>query len=72
MMTQEQTGWLTRAEARDLAGISDSTLRNAVYRGEIKYKGIRGNQKLFRREDVERWIRERGERRQQVQRLDED
>lgn len=67
MMTQEQTEWVTREEACTMAGVSDSTLRNAVYRGELRYKGKRGLNKLFRREDVEAWIK----RRQQVQPLDE-
>lgn len=63
MMTQERTEWVSRLEAAQMAGVSESTVRYAINAGELKYKATLGQKKLLRREDVEAWI----ERRQRPQ-----
>ena len=57
----DDTKEITVTEAGVLAGVSGETIRRAIRRGEIPIARKIGVNVLVRRDDVERWIRERQE-----------
>ncbi|TDO15016.1 excisionase family DNA binding protein [Mycobacterium sp. BK086] len=51
------TTWLTKREAGDYARVSESTITQAVKKGELPAYTMRsGTQYRFRAEDIDKWL----------------
>ena len=48
-------GWLTLKEVSDYASISDSTIRRAIVKGDLKSSKVTGRL-LFKVSSVDRWL----------------